>query len=197
MISIHYRACTRWAHARVALTVPFLSLTLRGSEAHGFSSMTKQTRRRAAEGTGPDAGAAAGHRHERLTRVLHEELDALLRDELDDPRLDGVKVTYVELSVDYKNARVGFVGPRNAVHDGGCAPKPPLRADDGPRREALLRALTGATPFLRARLAESVELKVLPALRFLWDALAAAAPEPEVGTPTRDDPTQDDPAQDD
>jgi ribosome-binding factor A len=145
--------------------------------------MTKQTRRRAAEGAGPDAGAAAGHRHERLSRVLQEEIDALLRDELDDPRLDGVKVTYVELSVDYKNARVGFVGPRDA--------------DDGPRREALLRALAGATPFLRARLAESVELKQLPALRFVWDALAAAAPQPEIGPPTQDDPTQDDPTQDD
>jgi ribosome-binding factor A len=161
----------------------FLSLTLRGSEAHGFSSMTKQTRRRAAEGAGPDAGAAAGHRHERLTRVLHEEIDALLRDELDDPRLDGVKVTYVELSVDYKNARVGFVGPRDG--------------DDLPRREALSRALAGATPFLRARLAESVELKALPVLRFVWDALAAAAPEPEVATPSQEDPTRDGPAQDD
>jgi ribosome-binding factor A len=67
-----------------------------------------------------------------------------------------VTVTYVELSVDYKNARVGFVG-------------------DGDR-ERITRALEGATPFLRARLADAVDLKQVPALRFVWDAFAAAAP---------------------
>ena len=108
----------------------------------------------------------AGHRHERLSRLLREELDALVRDELTDPRLDGVRVTFVELSVDYKNVRVGFVGPggADATHDD---------------RDRMARALSRATPFLRARLAESVDLKVVPALRFAWDAYAAAAPGEE------------------
>jgi ribosome-binding factor A len=105
----------------------------------------------------------AGHRHERLSRILREEVAALVRDELSDPRLDGVTVTFVELSVDYKSARVGFIGPgaANAMH-----------AD----RDRMARALARATPFLRMRLAESVDLKVLPALRFSWDAYAAADP---------------------
>lgn len=106
---------------------------------------------------------AAGHRHERLSRIFREELEALVRDELGDPRLDGVIFTSIELSVDYKNARIGFVGPR---------------ASDTPHeeRDRQERAFARATPFLRARLAESVDLKQVPALRFVWDTLAAEGP---------------------
>ena len=111
-------------------------------------------------------GEPSGYRHERLSRLLREELDALVRDELGDPRLDRVRITTVELSVDYKNVRVGFVGPgaAGAGHDA---------------RDRIARALTRATPFLRARLAEALDLKVVPALRFAWDAYAAAAPGEE------------------
>ena len=119
---------------------------------------------RSAEHSSHDADPqAAGHRHERLQRLLREELDALVRAELSDPRLDGVTFTRVELSVDYKNARVGFIA-------GGAAQAP--RAE----RERLERLLARAAPFLRARLADSVELKVVPALRFAWDAYAALEP---------------------
>lgn len=107
---------------------------------------------------------AAGHRHERLSRILREEIAAVMRDELADPRLEGVRITFVELSVDYKNARVGFVGP--------AADSPTPRAE----RERLERLLERATPFLRRRLADAVDLKNAPALRFAWDTYAAAAP---------------------
>ncbi|APR83953.1 Ribosome-binding factor A [Minicystis rosea] len=104
----------------------------------------------------------AGHRHERLSRILREEIAAVVRDELADPRLDGVRITFVELSVDYKNARIGFIGPVAEI----------------PRveRERLERLLDKATPFLRARLTDAVDLKQVPALRFAWDTYAAAAP---------------------
>jgi ribosome-binding factor A len=135
----------------------------------GVSNMSKHEtrpdRKRRSAARPPQGGdtQAAGHRHERLSRLLREEIGALVRDELGDPQLDGVVVTYVELSVDYKNARVGFVGPdaRSATHD---------------ERERMARALARATPFLRARLAEAVDLKQVPALRFAWDAYAAAEP---------------------
>jgi ribosome-binding factor A len=108
-----------------------------------------------------EAGAA-GYRHVRLQQIVEEEVAALLRDEVADPRLAGVIVTRVDLSVDYKNAKVRFVLPRD-------------RNDTD--RDATLRALAGATPFLRARLAEAVELKAVPQLRFTWDAVAAEAPD--------------------
>lgn len=102
------------------------------------------------------AGQASGHRHARLQQILREELGALVRDELSDPKLDGVMVTSVELSVDYRNARVRFWAARAT---------PPSREE----RDRLERALARAAPFLRASLAESVDLKQVPALNFLWD----------------------------
>ncbi len=112
-----------------------------------------------------DDGAqqAAGHRHARLQQILLEELGALVRDELSDPRLDGVIVTSVELSVDYRNARVRFWAARAA---------PPSREE----RELLERAIARAAPFLRASLADSVDLKQVPALNFLWDRGADERP---------------------
>ncbi len=54
-------------------------------------------------------GGPGGYRHLRLQQIIEEEIAALLRDEVVDPRLAGVIVTRVDLSVDYKSARVGFV----------------------------------------------------------------------------------------
>lgn len=104
-----------------------------------------------------DGGAqAAGHRHARLQQILLEELGTLVRDELSDPKLDGVMVTSVELSVDYRNARVRFWAARAT---------PPSREE----RERLERAIARAAPFLRARMADAVDLKQVPALNFMWD----------------------------
>jgi ribosome-binding factor A len=103
-----------------------------------------------------DAQHAAGHRHARLQQILLEELGALVRDELTDPKLDGVMVTAVELSVDYRNARVRFWAARAT---------PPSREE----RERLESAIARAAPFLRASLADSVDLKQVPALNFAWD----------------------------
>ena len=106
---------------------------------------------------------AAGHRHERLSSILREEIAAVMRDELSDPRLEGIRITTVDISVDYKNARLGFVTP------GGSA----TTRDE---RERLERTLERATPFLRSRLADALDLKAVPALRFAWDIYAAAEP---------------------
>jgi ribosome-binding factor A len=92
-----------------------------------------------------------GHRHERVQGLLLEELRALLRDEVSDPALSDVRITNVVLSVDYRHARVHFalVG----------APRPVAE-----------QALVRATPFLRARVAEAIDLKRVPDLRFVFDA---------------------------
>jgi ribosome-binding factor A len=102
----------------------------------------------------------AGHRHTRLTQLLYEELSALVRDELADPRVEGARVVGVELSVDYRSARVRFV------------------LDEPETQSRIQRALAGlgrATPFLRARLAEALDVKRAPDLRFIYDRDAAAA----------------------
>jgi ribosome-binding factor A len=100
----------------------------------------------------------AGHRHARLQELIFEELRALLRDDVFDPALVDIRVTAVVLSADYRHARVHFV-----LH-GDATGTPP----DGPSAE---RALARATPFLRARLAEAIDLKRVPDLRFVFDGV--------------------------
>lgn len=94
----------------------------------------------------------AGYRLQRLEVSILEELRSLLRDDVSDPDLDRVGVTAVALSPDYKNAKVHFVIPRGSV------------------RAAIERALERATPFLRRRLSDSIELKRTPDLRFIFEA---------------------------
>ena len=81
-----------------------------------------------------------------------EELRSILRDDVTDPELEGVQLTAIVLSSDSKNARVHFTVPR------------------GRPRTAVERSFTRATGFLRGRLAEGVELKRIPDLRFIYEA---------------------------
>ncbi len=112
-----------------------------------------------------EEGGGAGHRHPRLQGLILEELRALLRDDVTDPALFAVRITAAVLSVDYRNARVHF----------GT-----IGAEEGTRGEAeVARALTRATPFLRARLADALDLKRVPDLRFVFDGVLATAPEDE------------------
>ena len=100
----------------------------------------------------------AGHRHLRVQDLVLEELRALLRDDVNDPTLGEVRVVAVVLSVDYRHARVHFV----------------LSGTSGVEPRPTLRALQRATPFLRARLAEAIEMKRVPDLRFVSDGIESA-----------------------
>lgn len=95
-----------------------------------------------------------------------EELRALMRDDVSDPTLANVRVAAVVLSVDYRHARVHFT-----------------LASGLELRRPVERALTRATPFLRARLADAIDLKRTPELRFVFDGVALPedgdAPGPE------------------
>lgn len=118
-----------------------------------------------------DAGAA-GHRQERLERILYDELQTLLRDEAADPAVGGVRLVSVELSPDGALARIPYV-VEAALAD--------QRQVERSSREALARA----TGFLRARLAALLDLKRLPRLSFTFVAVhepGAAAP-PAGGEP--------------
>ena len=98
----------------------------------------------------------AGHRHGRLEKLILEELRALLREDIADPALIGVRITSLVLSVDYRHARVHF-----ALRSGG-------------ERAYAERALERATPFLRAQLADAIDMKRVPDLRFVFDAMVVA-----------------------
>jgi ribosome-binding factor A len=86
---------------------------------------------------------------------------ALLRDEVADPRLEHVRIASVVLSVDYRHARIHFTI---------------VQGTDAPRSNpaAVSRALEAATPFLRGRLAEAIDMKRTPELRFVFDGEVAS-----------------------
>lgn len=94
----------------------------------------------------------AGHRHQRVEISIREELESILRDDVTDPELEGVRIAAVVLSPDYRNARIHFLVPR------------------GRPRSAVERAFTRANAFLRARLSEAIEMKRNPELRFVYEA---------------------------
>jgi ribosome-binding factor A len=108
---------------------------------------------------GREDEGSTGFRHLRLQELIVEELRALLRDDVSDPTLYGVRITALVLSVDYRHARVHFA----------------LQASEEQARDRRARVEHGllrATPFLRARLADALELKRVPDLRFVFDAAA-------------------------
>jgi len=100
-----------------------------------------------------NASAANAHRHQRVETSILEELRSILRDDVTDPRLDGVRLTAIVLSADSKIARVHFAIPRG-----------------GASRQEVEAAFVRATGFLRGRLSEGVDLKRTPDLRFVFEA---------------------------
>lgn len=97
----------------------------------------------------------AGHRHVRIQELMRRELDGVLRDEVNDPCLQAVRIGQVVMSVDYRHARVHYtVSP----------------AQGGADRRSLEAAFVRAGPFLRRRLAEAIDFKRVPDLRFVLDA---------------------------
>jgi ribosome-binding factor A len=101
----------------------------------------------------------AGHRHLRVQSLVLEELRALLRDDVSDPALVDVRVVAVVLSVDYRHAKVHFV----------------LNGTSTASRRSAELALERATPFLRARLADALDMKRMPDLRFVFDGVESSA----------------------
>lgn len=106
---------------------------------------------------------APSARHLRVQSTLSEEVSLLFRGELSDPRLEGVALTSFELSPEGRIARIGYTLSRDA-------------AEPAAVKEALLRA----EGYLRSRLAQHLNLKRTPHLRFV---LMGTAPrmEPEDG----------------
>jgi ribosome-binding factor A len=100
-------------------------------------------------------GETPTYRQRRLEKILHEELQTLLRDEAADPDLQAIVVVAVELSPDGGNARIAY-----AVQ-AALAVEEQVKAAS---RDALARA----NGFLRARLASLLDLKRLPKLSFTF-----------------------------
>jgi ribosome-binding factor A len=103
----------------------------------------------------------AGIRSLRLEELFREELNLLLDGEVNDPRLDGTRITRVELTRDGSSARVWFAMRPN---------------DEGVSPDDARAAFEHAAGFLRSRLCDSVSLKRIPDLRFRHDPIALDPP---------------------
>ncbi|MCY1040601.1 ribosome-binding factor A [Corallococcus sp. bb12-1] len=93
---------------------------------------------------------APSARHLRVQSTLSEEVSLLFRGELSDPLLEGVALTSFELSPEGRTARIGYTLSEDT-------------ADPAQVKEALLRA----QGYLRSQLAQHLNLKRTPNLRFV------------------------------
>jgi ribosome-binding factor A len=95
----------------------------------------------------------------RLGRVadqIQRDLAELIRTQLKDPRVGFITLTGVEVSQDYRHAKVFFtvLGEADAV-------------------ETAQKGLDRAAGFLRSGLAESLRLRIVPELHFVYDESVA------------------------
>ena len=115
--------------------------------------------------SGDFAPEGADLRQVRLEHVLFDELQALIRDEASDPALEGVQLIAVQLSPDGGHARIPY------------AVVAPLSSGSEREKESAA-GLARATAFLRARLAQQLDLKRLPKLSFVFVGVTAEGGAP-------------------
>lgn len=92
-------------------------------------------------------------RARRVANRIKEELAVLLQRDVSDPRLSMVTVTDVEVDRELAYASIYVTALGGAE-----------------RKEDVLRALKGASGYLRSSLASKIRLRTFPELRFNWDA---------------------------
>ena len=91
-------------------------------------------------------------RMQRIADRIREEFSEMIVREISDPRLGGISVTGVKIDRELTYADI-FV---SAIEGHDRAPE-------------IMEGLEHASGFLRKQLAERIELRVFPRLRFHWD----------------------------
>jgi ribosome-binding factor A len=110
---------------------------------------------------------SAGVRGPRLEQLFREELNSIIDCEMSDPRLEGARVNFVELSRDGSRARVWFAVASDSNPDGSASVA------------ELEAAFERASGFLRRCLCEALPLKRMPELTFRHDLSLAEPAEPQ------------------
>lgn len=97
-------------------------------------------------------------RLERINNVIRDEISSMIRRDLHDPLIGFVTITGVEVSPDLRHAKVFFsvLGDEEQVKNS-------------------IKGLLRARKFMNSRLAERIELRYIPHLRFILDETAAKA----------------------
>ncbi len=92
------------------------------------------------------------YRPERVGARIRQEMSVIFASQVGDPRLENLNVTRVEVSGDLRIAKV-YISPRS----------------DAVATQETMDALARAAGYFRHRLAESIDLRFTPEVRFLVD----------------------------
>ena len=95
---------------------------------------------------------ASEARAKRVADRIHEELAEIIIREISDPRLSGISVTSVDVDRELAYATIyvaSFLTETN--------------------QEEVLQGLESAKGFIRRRLAQQIQVRSFPQLRFRWD----------------------------
>ncbi|MFP4250881.1 MAG: 30S ribosome-binding factor RbfA [Armatimonadota bacterium] len=98
------------------------------------------------------------HRQESVARELQEEIGRIIDNEIDDPLIGFVTITGVDISPDLRHARVYYS----------------VLGDDEQKRESG-RGVRRAAKYIRGLIAERMDLRYTPTLRFELDETAEKA----------------------
>lgn len=118
-------------------------------------------------------------RSQRIADRIREEFSELLIQEISDPRLAGISITDVTVDRELTVANI-YVSA----------------LEGSQRAQEVLEGLRHAQGFLRHKLAELVDLRVFPHLRFHWDPTYERAERIErliASLHEEDEPVQDEP----
>ena len=99
---------------------------------------------------------ANSHRQEKLGELIAVELSDLMRTRLKDPRVGFASITHVEVSGDFRHAKI-FVSVMGSLED----------------QAATMKGLKHASGYLRHELAERITLRYMPELVFKLDTSVA------------------------
>jgi len=91
-------------------------------------------------------------RANRIAQRVKEELSTMVLFNLSDPRLEGVFITHVKVDRELAYANI-FVSALEGAE----------------RSEEILEGFRSASGYIRRRLAQSIDLRSFPHLRFNWD----------------------------
>ena len=110
-------------------------------------------------------------RAQRVADQIQREIAALIQLEVNDPRIGMVSVTAVKVSRDLSYAKI-YVTVLNSLADSGAVNSSTLSTPgqlDKLEIDENLKALNGATGYLRSLLAKRLTLRSVPKLRFYYD----------------------------
>jgi len=100
-------------------------------------------------------------RIERLNSVIQQEVSQLLREQVNDPRLNNlISITRVETSADLRHTKI-FISSFGENVD----------------KKEILDGFSAASGFLRSQLASRLQLRYMPDLNFQFDDSIARAAE--------------------